>query len=252
MALTASALITAAKQRTFAKRGRQKISNAMLLEELSFQDQLVVQLVSQNSPDLLATVTGTLTCSNTGNTNGYTLSSGIHYRDFTHADINNNKYTPINIVGRVHRDVRPAAPAGMVRTAATAGVFYPVDPANKRWGGSDTRSYFNPDEGHLITYSYVPLPTTLTSLSSTLRSPDMAREVFVTSLEVSILLAQAPETEAELAAWQVQLQNASQRRQEVFSTFLMQAVKFAAPQGQPASADVVLTESEWVDEQVSG
>ena len=90
MALVASALIKAAKARTFGLLRTQKVSNSMLLEELSYQDQIVMQMLSQNTPDLLTNVTGVLAVSDTGNANGYSLREGMHYRDFVHADVDND------------------------------------------------------------------------------------------------------------------------------------------------------------------
>lgn len=251
MSLTASTLISAAKDRTFSYHGKQKLNDKMLLAELSYQDQLVVQLVSQANPDLLATVSGTITMSDSGNSNGYTLQSGVHYRDFTHIDSTDDRYTPINIVQRQHRDVRPAAPAGMVRTSSAAGVFYPIDPAGKRWSGSETRNWFEPDSSHTVSYSYVPLPGTLSSLSATLSSPDMAREVFVTALEVAILLSARPQNEIETASWQTRLEAALGARQAALEVFRMQVYKFVNPQGNPGSEGASLSESEWVHDQVT-
>lgn len=252
MALTASSLISSADKRTYGKRGKQPLSKPLLLEELSYQDQLITQLVSQNAPDLLSTVTGVITLTNSGNINGYTLASGIHYRDFTHVDATDDEYKPINMVQRQHRDERPAPPAAMLRSAAAAGVFYPIDPLNKRWADDDERTWFEPDSGHTVSYSYVPLATQLTSLSDTLRSPDMAREVIVSSLVMSILLSSPPTDEVGLETWRTALQAETAARTLALQTFMMQVNKFVHPSGNPGSRSRPVSESEWVAGLVGG
>lgn len=249
MALVAGTLITTAEQKTYSSIGVQKLSKPALLAELSQQDQLVVQLIAQNAPDMFATTTGVLIVSDAGNTNGYTLQQGIHYRDFTHIDTAQDRYVPINLLQRQHRDSGSAAPAGMLRTGASAGVFSPIDPLNKRWTGTDKREWFEADSAHEITYSYVPLPQPLTSLTSTLTSPDMAREVFISSLEAAIIAANPPTNEVEVAVWQVKLQAAMAIRQAALGSLLWQLYKFAAPQGQPADS-AWESASEWVQRQI--
>jgi hypothetical protein len=249
MALVASSLITAAKQRTFGAQGLQKLSNAMMLAELSTQDQLVVQMISQQAPELLATISGVVALTDSGNLNGYTLAGGMHYRDFTHVDVTNDAYEPINIVRRQDRDKWPKAPAAMIRTGAGAAVLHPIDPAGKRWVTTEARNWFEPDKGHSISYSYIPIPPALTGLSGTLRSPDMAREVFVTSLAVAILLAHPPTTEAEIAVWTARLQTHMAARDAAMNTLLMQVAKFVTPQGQPGSTNRQST-AEWLASQI--
>ena len=243
MALTASSLIDASLKRTFGAQGRQKISKAMLLEELSYQDQLIVQMFSQIAPDLLAVTTGTITLTDTGNLNGYTLQSGIHYRDFVHVDTGNEDHRKVTMLRRADRDSNPSAPAGMLRMGSVGGVFAPIDPLGKRWLGDDKRAWFEPDEGHTVSYSYVPLPTPLTSLSSTLVSPDMAREVLVSSLELTILIA-SPE------ANELRVQAALAKRQGMMDSLRMQLYKFVGPQGQHAAASGGYSDSTWVSDQV--
>ena len=245
MALLASTLITAAKQRAFGAIGSQKISNASLLGELSHQDMLVVQLLSQTAPDLLATVGGLITFTDAGNLNGYALFAGMHYRDFTHIDPDTDKPVPINILQRQHRDSGVSDPAAMIRTNPAGAVFYPIDPANKRWAGGDTSSWFEPDKSHTGTYSYVKTPEALTTLSGTLSSPDMAREVFVTALEVRILLS-GKMTEEK----QAKLQIAVTALQAAQASLTIQAYRFAQPQGQPANDGGFVSDASWVGEQV--
>lgn len=225
MALTASSLVDSALQRTFGAQGSQKVSKAMLLSELSYQDQLIVQMFSQIAPDLLATTTGVISLTDAGNTNGYSLASGIHYRDFVHNN-NEDQYVPVNILQRKHRESFPHAPSGMVRMASSNGVFYPIDPLGKRWGTSEDRQWFEPAKGHTVSYSYVPLPTEISSLSSTLASPDIAREAIVSSLELQILMSANPMNEARVQASML-------KRQGAMDALRMQAYKFVNPQGQP-------------------
>ena len=226
MALVASALIDAALKRSFGGTGRQKVSKAALLEELSYQDQLVVQMASQIAPDLLATTTGVVTITDVGNTNGYSLSAGLHYRDFVHVDTTNERYIPINMVQRQHRESYPKAPAAMLRLGSTSAVFHPIDPQGKRWTGTGTRNFFNATDGHTVSYSYVPLPSTISSLSDSLSSPDMAREAIVSSLELQVLMMSNMKDE-------VRLQAALAKRQGAWDSLRMQMYKFMAPQGQP-------------------
>lgn len=242
MALSASTIINAAKQRAFGIIGPQKISDAALLGELSYQDQLITQMFSQIAPDLLATVSGTISLSDAGNTNGYTLESGIHYRDFAHYD-GDETYVPIEIYQRQYRDSEKASPSGTLRLSGGAAVFYPFDPLNKRWGGTDARQYFEPDEGHVVYYSYVPIASPVTSLSATLRSPDMAREVIVQSLVLSIILSR-PEVS------QVNLELEMAKRQGMMDSLRMQAYKFSHPAGHRPEGARWIGESAWVQENI--
>lgn len=245
MALTASTLITTAKQRAFGAVGSQKVSNAALLGELSHQDMLVVQMLSQAAPDLLAVVGGIITFTDTGNLNGYALTAGMHYRDFTHVDPDTNKPVKINMLQRQHRDSGVGAPAGMLRTNPAGGVFYPIDPGNKRWLGGETSNWFEPDKSHTGTYSYVKIPSALTSLSDTLDSPDMAREIFVAALEIRILMmGRITEEKKERIALAVQSLQTAQ------GSVLMQAYKFMQPQGQPANNAAGQSDTAWVDGQI--
>ncbi len=251
MALTASTLITSAKERTFGAQGRQKISMPMLLGELTHQDQLVVQMLSQIAPDLLATVTGVVVTSDNGNLNGYTLQNGMHYRDFVHGDVTDGVYTPINMLQRKHRDSNPPSPAGMLRTGGGAAVFHPIDPVGKRWLGGDTRSWYDPALLHEVTYSYIATPPVLTALADTLASPDMSREIFVSALVVRILLSQPKGQGDELEAWQVRVQAAITALQSAQSSFQMQAYKFMQAQGNPGGGGVDESESAWVSREVT-
>lgn len=242
MALTASALIDAAKQRTFGAVGAQKISDAMLLGELSYQDQLITQMFAQINPDLLATVTGSIPISEAGNLNGYTLAAGIHYRDFVHFD-GDETYDQINVMQRQYRETDHSNPAATIRLSGSAAVFYPFDPIGKRWAGNEERDYFDPSKGHSVTYSYVPLSAPLSSLSATLRSPDMAREVLVTSLELTILLA-SPEPN------QLRIEAALAKRQGMMDSLRMQAYKFLHPAGHRPESQGWTSDTNWIMRQI--
>ena len=248
MALTASSLIDAALKRSFGHTGSQKISKAMLLEEISYQDQLIVQMFSQIAPDLLATVTGTFDIvSATANSNGYSLNSGIHYRDFIHVDTTDDRYVEVNMVNRSDRQSSPSAPAAMISlgTGATGATFYPIDPLGKRWSDTtETRTWFESTDGHSISYSFVPLPSPITKLSDTVTSPNMAREAIVSSLELQILLSSHKQNEARI-------QGAFAKRQGAMDALRMQAYKFMAPQGQPGGRySQNRTDQAWVNSQV--
>jgi hypothetical protein len=241
--MTASELITTAIQRSFGMVGQQKVSKAALLAELSSQDALIVQMFAQNAPDLLAHVDGSETVSLASNQSGYTLSSGFHYRDFTHVDPTDNDYTPITLVRRDSQDAPPRNPAGVLATGAAAGVFYPIDPQGERWQSSGSRSWFEVGEGHEIHYSYVPAATALTSLTSTLTSPDFAREALIASLILAILLSN-PQTPAD------KLQIAMARRGETLQSVLMLAYKFGHPAGTRRGFGDSQTDADWVSDQV--
>ena len=247
MALTASTLITTAKQRAFGAVGVQKVSNASLLAELSHQDMLIVQMFSQTAPDLLATIGGVITFTDIGNASGYALASGMLYRDFTHIDPDTNKPVKIMMLQRQHRDSAPANPAAMLRTNAAGAVFYPIDPANKRWADGSASQWFEPDKSHTGTYSYVQIPSSLTSLSDTLSSPDMAREVFLAALEVRILLSGKPSEEK-----QIRIAQAVQALQTTQISLQMQAYRFVQPSGDPGGDGDGHSASSWVTDQVAG
>ena len=243
MALTASTLIDDAIARAYGNMGPQKINKAMLLGELSYQDQLVMQMLSQIAPDSLSTTTGVVTLTSSGNTNGYNLNSGIHYRDFTHVDSTDNVYTPVNMVQRQHRDSYPTSPAAMLSLSVTGGKLHPIDPEGKRWNTSGDREWFEPNSGHTISYSYVPLPSRVTTLTQTLSSPDMAREVIVSSLELQLIMSSSQPSETRM-------QGALLKRQGAMDALRMQAYKFMAPQGQPGGRLGERSDQAWVNSQV--
>lgn len=245
MALTASSLITSAKKRTYGAQGRQKVSDAMLLEELNYQDNIVVQMISQNAPDLLATVTGTDVVSLAENQSGYTLQAGIHYRDFAHVDPASDTYTPVTIVQRQYQERVLRHPAGMLANSGNAAVFYPVDPDGERWQSAGARTWFEVTLSHEFRYSYVPEPGNLTALSDTLTSPDMAREVLITALQLAIIMSNPEAQEARI-------QVALSRYQLAFESLRFQAYKFGHPQGNPGSRYGIPGEAQWVQEQVGG
>lgn len=246
MALTAGTLIDDALKSTIGQQGPAKIPLPMLFVELTMQDQLLTQMAAQIAPDLLATVSGSVTLTDAGNTNGYTLANGILYRDFTHIDSADDRYTPCRVVRRADRDRLPEPPALMIRTGTAAAVIYPVDPLGKRWAGSDTRTWFEPDEGHTLSYSYVAMPTPITSRSSTLKSPQMAREIIIASLELKILLSR-PGPKDQLA-----IEAALAKRQGLMDSYRMQLYKFAAPQGLAGRNSISESDVEWVYNNVGG
>ncbi len=252
MALTAGSLIDSAKKRVFGALGIQKVSKAALLEELTYQDTQIVKMIVQSSPDLLVTTTGTITLTAAGNVNGYTLEDGIHYRDFTHVDSVTNRHIPINLLQRQYLDSLAQPPAATVRTSSAAAVFYPIDPHRKRWQTGDVRNWFDVNSPHSVTYSYVPLPQVITTLSSSLSSPDMAREALIESLKVAILISVDPPIgEEAFAQYQARLQLAVVSRNESLISLRTQVYKFINPQGQPGRIRGQLTDVEWVLDQVA-
>ena len=246
MALTVSALITAAKRVTFGVTGRQKVPNATLIEELNHQENLVVQLLSQISPDLLSNITGsevvTLAKNQSG---GYSLTPGIAYRDFTHVDGATDVYIPIKVIQRQFQDKRVIHPAITISTGADAALIYPVDPDGNRWQVAGTRIWFEDTSTHTIEYSYVPPPKVATALSDTFTSPDMARQVFVSSLELSIILMSPEAPDRRIAA-------ASKKYEDSLERLRWQAHKFVHPQGSHGVSDLPMGESEWINNQIAG
>lgn len=244
MSLTASALITAAKQRAYGSIGQQKVSDAMLLAELSSQDAMIFQEVSQLVPDLLATSTGNITVTFAQNSGGYTLTAGTHYRDFAHSDGQGN-FVPLTMLRRQYQDYASLVhPAGMLSLAASgAGVFYPMDPSGNRWTLAGTRPWFDAGSSHLVKYSYVAVPTVLTTLASTVASPDMAREILVNALVLAIFLS-VPKVPVERV--QVLMEQLKTARQNL--TF--QLHKFVSPAGSRPSGGAMMSETDWVDSQI--
>lgn len=254
MALTASDLVSSAKKRTRGHRGRQKISDAALLDMLAGQDLMVAQMISQINADLLTTVEETDSVTLSENQSGYTLQDGMHYRDFTHINETDEAYEEIRIIRRADRDKQPSPPAAILQGTASGAKFYPVDPAGKRWLGSVEATWFNEDEGHKFSYSYVPTPGTLTALSDTLTSPNWARELLVTSLELSVLAGvdTGSFNQQQLASYELKVQQTAQRRQGALDSFRMQLYKFAHPQGLDALSEPPESDTEWVHDQVTG
>jgi len=245
MALTPSTLITAAKRLTFGVTGAQKIPDAMLLEEINHQEQIIVQMLSQVAPDLLSSVDGSETVTLVKNKAGYSLTAGIAYRDFTHVDTDNQTYTPITVIQRQFRDKRVTHPAITIVTGADAAVIFPVDPNGDRWLSGGTRTWFEDTSNHKIEYSYVATPTVATTLTSTLTSPDMSRQVFIAALELAVILT-VPEAQDRRVA------HVSNKYEVAMERLRWQAHKFVHPQGSHGITDVPMGASEWVSNQVQG
>lgn len=243
MSLVAGDLIDAARQRTYGAQGRQKISTGQLLAELSFQDQLIAQEISQINPGLLVHVDGLSPCNLVENQYGYLLSAGIHYRDFTHVDTVNGVYTPIQLYGGNYRDLPTPVPSGFVTLMGSAGTFFPFDPDNNRWQTSNARAWFSEDAGHEIHYSYVPAPAVLTSLADELLSPDIAREALVCALELRIVLSN-PE------APPVRIQDANLRYTGARMSLTFQIHKFVHPGGQRPHGHGGGSDTQWVRRQI--
>lgn len=244
MSLVAGDLIAAARQRTFGAHGVQRISNGQLLAELTYQDAQIIQEISQSSPDMFAQVDGVVPCTLGENQDGYLLEEAIHYRNFTHVDTVQNKYTPIFMVGRQYQEDMVTSPAGMLTVSDSGGIFYPIDPDGARWQSGGSRSWYDQSSSHELHYSYIPAPTVLTGLSDTLTSPDIAREALVCALEMAILLAN-PNAPAQ------RVQMATQRYVGARTSLTFQIYKFAHPAGQRPSGGAE-TEAAWLSRQIGG
>lgn len=226
MPLNAEPIIEAALARSHGIVSVHNISRAALLGELSYQDRLIVQAISQINPDMLSSLSGLIVLSDTGNQNGYTLEPAVHYRNFVHKDNTSNSFLPINIRQSLGRD-SPAGlgPEAFLTFGPSAAIFHPIDPLGKRWLGGERRSWFDP-AAHSVTYSYVPQPNQLVNRWDNLSSPEVAEEVLVCSLVLSILLQSPPTNEVEVAVWNTRIQAAMAARDAARNNLYTQVARY--------------------------
>jgi hypothetical protein len=188
MAITAGSILDSARRQAYPwGQGPIKVSEAALLEHLSRLDYQIASKTSRAAPHLLAVQASAVAVGNLAATAaGYALQAGgLLYRDFEWEDKDGN-FKPIRVVPELEFNAAPQHPAGVLR----GGTFFPADPLNKHWEGSDSRVFFKGD-GDNIHYKYILIPTKLVDRTSTLASPDFAEQYFISSL-ASLLAALQP------------------------------------------------------------
>ena len=200
MALLVSDLIDNARDRAFPYGvGNEDVPDAVLMRHLGALDYSIVAKVALMAPDLLDSAPGAspVTIVLASNATGYALVAALRYHNFEYEDVNNRRL-PIRILGHRSFEHPPVNPSGIMR----ANTFFPADPDERGWAGSEIRSYFRGD-GDKFHYRTIPLPTRPTALSDSLASPDFAREYFELSLVSSLYAINgAPPTMIQLSLQQ--------------------------------------------------
>jgi len=222
MALLARDIIDDAFGRAFPYVRETDIVYGALLKHLSSLDEEVVQWYTLQHPERLNTVATPITVVKSQNPTGYTLQAAgaLGYSEFRWID-SNNFIWPINIVAEDRFDHPMLHPAGMIR----GNTFFPADPTELRWQNTDPRQFYI-GNGDTITYSFMPLPGQLTGLSSTLVSPDEARNYISSAITTQILLNASGDVPQEKL--QVAMAYMGQRRQEL----LLDMMKRSAARGR--------------------
>lgn len=195
MALTASDLITDAAGQAYPYLGDRPLPTLPLLRTLGALDYEVVQTAAIEAPHALAGSSATLTVVSATNVTGYALQAALRYRRFTYLDASGIP-TKLTIVPDKKRDHPNQHPSGYILGAT----FFPIDPHAERWATLTGRAFFTGD-GDTIHYTYIALPGLPASESATLVSPDYARDYFVQTLRLHLLLQYpgVPETVLQAA-----------------------------------------------------
>lgn len=217
MALRAGDIIDKAKLIAQPTGFTAGVSPTQLLAHLSNLDNDLTQAANQIAPSLVSTAGGEIICDSSLNPFGYDLEPATGYTDFKYIN-DKGSHREIAIVAEVDF-LNPARhPAAMV----VAGVgkyraLVPADPLGKGWEGEEVRAFFK--EGCKITYRYVPLPTSLSSVDDTLRAPEFCVSYLTQACAALILqmLGAPPE----------QVQAAVMREQFYYRTLIMQMYKQA-------------------------
>jgi len=209
MAILASEIINDAFGRAFPYVRETDIVYGPLLRHLASLDTEVVQWYTLQYPERLNLVATPIPVVLSQNPNGYILQAAgaLGYSEFRWIDTNNYIW-PINIVPEDRFDHPMLHPAGMIR----GNTFFPADPTELRWQNNDPRQFYI-GNGDTITYSYMPLPGQLTSLSSTLVSPDEARNYIAAAITTQILMNAAGDVPQEKI--QLSMAYMAARRQEL-------------------------------------
>jgi len=183
MSLTVSDLIQGAELAAFPYIPEEGTPRAVLIRQLSNLDSEVVSMCVKQNASFLVTAATSLPVVTATNPTGYTLSAARSWLNFQWVDSDDNIF-PIRIVDEREYDHPPRHPAGIIR----ASKFYPCDPLELSWETSDARTIYVGD-GDVITYSYVPEHTKLTTLAATMSGPDFARTFYEKSLALNIMLS---------------------------------------------------------------
>lgn len=216
--MQAGDLIDAAKTRAYPGTGPEHLAEGSLLRHLESVDRDIVNMISQNAPLLLSEASRRLSVTSTRNNEGYRLEDAIAYTDFQTIDSDGHR---LQITIIPERDFsNPAThPSGIISARRAGGNlrFFPADPQAEDWQGSETRSYYDPNE-HEIEYRFVPAYEGLEKRSDELRAPQFARPLIEQKLVTQALLMQ-PDTS------QARLQKAQQQENRLFGRFQMQMHK---------------------------
>lgn len=184
MTLTVSDLIQDAETLAYPHVGPQKPARGPLLRALSALDASFAREIANARPELLSTQASEITVGdNAANLAGYALTSALSWTDFKYVDKDAAVYD-LYIVPERFYDEPQQNPSCIIQGTT----LLPCDPNEKRWDGTTQRIFFIGD-GDKIMYNYIPFPATLDGLTSTLVSPDFARDWFVWSLVLQIALA---------------------------------------------------------------
>lgn len=184
MALTPTNLINDALLVAHPYTPTQALALGPLLRRLTTLDAEIVGMYITTAPERLTTTPSALTVSLSANAAGYSLSAGRAYLDFRWIDKDGQVYQdPISIVPEKRFQSPGKHPAGIVR----GSTFFPSDPLEKNWTGTEQRIFFRAD-GDTVRYRVVPEPARVTTLTQTLVSPDEARDYFQAALVLSVMM----------------------------------------------------------------
>lgn len=185
MSLSPNDLINEALGLAYPYIGENATARGPLLSQLTSLEKEVADMIVATSPNLAATAGADITIVLATNPTGYTLDAAKAYltKTFKYVDLGGN-ILPLRIVPDAQYAHPPTHPAAMIRGIK----FFPCDPLEKAWAGSDARSIFG-GGGDKVTYELVAEPAAVTTLAQTLVSPDLVRPYFVSSLALSVVLA---------------------------------------------------------------
>lgn len=199
--MQASDIINAAKRRAYPHGSLQRVPDRVLLSRLNSADSKVVNKVAQEAPGILSEESDKISVTDSENQSGYSLNDAAAYTHFELVDESNDDYARrIRILDAEDLHQPPSHPSGIVAPDSSGYAFYPADPQEEGWTTSGDRVFFDPDD-HAIRYRYVPTHTELTSLSDTLDSPPVARQLFEQAVIVQIKSSQPvppPDLEQEM------------------------------------------------------
>lgn len=203
--MQASDIISAAKRRAYPHGSLQQVPDRVLLSRLNSADSKVVNRIAQEAPGLLSEESSKISVTDSENQDGYSLNDAVAYTHFELVDESSDDHArAIRILDGADLHQPPTHPSGVVGPDSSGYAFYPADPQEEGWTTSGDRYWFDPDD-HAIRYRYVPEHTELTSLSDTLDSPPVARQLFEQAVVVQIKSSQPippPDLEQEIQAEQ--------------------------------------------------